>query len=158
MSKSIRKTLLVLSTVGCLGLAGCYGQFALTRKLYNWNGNATGSKFANSAILWALIIIPVYPLATVGDFLIFNTIEFYGGSNPMATNEDGTMNTRYANRDYQLRRLADGRIEVAIDGKPSYRYREVGDKLVVEDLDGKVMREIPARTRVATGNAASGTF
>jgi len=139
-------------------LAGCYGQFALTRKLYNWNGNATGNKFANSAIMWALIIIPVYPIATIGDFLIFNTVEFYGGSNPMATNEDGTMNTRYANRDYRLQRLSDGRIEVAIDGKPSYRYREVGNKLVVEDLDGKIMREIPARERVALGTPTGGTF
>ena len=158
MSKHFRKALVVFSTVGCLGLAGCYGQFALTRKLYNWNGNATGNKFANSAILYALIVIPVYPIATLGDWLIFNTVEFYGGSTPMATNEDGSMTTRYANHDYRLQRQSDGRIEVTIDGKPSYRYREVGDKLLVEDLDGKIMREVPARERVAVGKTTGGMF
>jgi hypothetical protein len=154
MSKSLREKLVVLSTVGCLGLAGCYGQFALTRKIYNWNGRATANRFANSVILWALIIIPVYELATLGDFLIFNTIEFYSGSNPVALNKDGSLDTRYADHNYHLQRRADGRIEVTIDGKRSYRYREAGDNLVLEDLDGKIMRVVPARAVAA--NQASG--
>jgi hypothetical protein len=158
MSKTLRKTLVVLSTVGCLGLAGCYGQFALTRKIYNWNGNATPNRFANSAIFFALLVIPVYEVATLGDWVIFNTVEFYGGKNPIANNPDGSMETRYANHDYHLQRLSDGRIEVTIDGKPSYRYREAGDKLVVEDLNGKIMREVPAHQRMATAKSAGGTY
>jgi Domain of unknown function (DUF3332) len=158
MSKSLRRELVALSTAACLGLAGCYGQFALTRKLYNWNGNATSNKFVNSAILWALIIVPVYELASLGDFLIFNTIEFYTGSNPVAMNQDGSVDTRYADHDYHLQRLADGRVEVAIDGKPSYRYREAGENLVLEDLNGKIMRVVPAREHMNAARAASGTL
>ena len=63
--------------------AGCYGSFAATRKIHNWNGHVTSNKFANSVIMWGLIIIPVYELATLGDILIFNTVETFGGSNPL---------------------------------------------------------------------------
>ena len=158
MSKSLRRRLVALSTVACLGLAGCYGQFALTRKIYNWNGNATSNRFVNSAIMWALILIPVYEIATLGDFLVFNTIEFYTGSNPVAMNQDGSVDTRYAGRDYHLQRLADGRVEVTIDGKPSYRYREAGDNLVLEDLDGKIMRVVPAREHMSTPQSTGSTL
>jgi len=158
MSKPLRRKLVALSTVACLGLAGFYGQFALTRKLYNWNGNATANKFVNSAILWALIIVPVYELATLGDFLIFNTIEFYTGSNPVAMNQDGSVDTRYADHDYHLQHLADGRVEVTIDGKTSYRYREAGENLVLEDLNGKIMRVVPAREHMAAPKATGGTL
>jgi hypothetical protein len=155
MTVSFRRKLIALSTLACIGLTGCYGQFGLTRKLYNWNGQATGNKFANSAILWALLIIPVYELASLGDFLIFNTIEVFTGSNPVAMNKDGSLDTHYADRDYHLQRLADGRVEVSVNGKPVYRYREMGGKLAVEDLNGKLVRVIPAQTRVAKVDSAA---
>jgi hypothetical protein len=158
MSKSLRRKLIALSTVGCLGLAGCYGQFALTRKIYNWNGSVTSNRFVNSAILFALIVIPVYELVTLGDYLIFNTIEFYSGSNPVAMNQDGSVDTRYADHAYHLQRLADGRVEVTIDGKPSYRYREAGENLVLEDLNGKIMRVVPARAHMDATQSTGGTL
>jgi hypothetical protein len=73
----------VVLGVTLFSVSGCYGQFALTKKLYTWNGGATHNKFANSAIMDALIIIPVYPICTLVDVLVLNTIEVFSGSNPM---------------------------------------------------------------------------
>lgn len=81
MKRALAPLALALALV--IGGSGCYGSYTATRKLHSWNGRATGDKFANSAIHLGLIIIPVYELALIGDFLIFNTIEFWTGDNPM---------------------------------------------------------------------------
>jgi hypothetical protein len=69
---------LVASSVGA-----CYGKFALTDKVYQWNGHATDNKFANSALMWALLIIPVYEVTFLADFWVLNPIEVVTGSNPV---------------------------------------------------------------------------
>jgi hypothetical protein len=58
----------------------CYGSYSASKALHRWNGKVTGDKIANSAIHLGLWLIPVYPLVFVGDFLIFNNVEFIGGS------------------------------------------------------------------------------
>lgn len=62
-------------------LSGCYGNFALTRKLYHANGQV-GDKFLRSGLTWVLVILPVYGIAALVDFVILNTIEFWSGTNP----------------------------------------------------------------------------
>lgn len=58
----------------------CYGSYGAFHAVHRWNGGATGNKIANSAIHLGLWILPVYPLCLLGDFLIFNTVEFATGS------------------------------------------------------------------------------
>jgi hypothetical protein len=59
MMKVFRKYAL-LALVAWAGLfqAGCFGKFALTRKLYSWN-ESVGSKFVQSLVMWVMFIIPV---------------------------------------------------------------------------------------------------
>ncbi len=86
--KTLKRFTLVMVALSTLTLSmGCYGTFGLTRNIYSWNGKVTDSKFANSIIMWGLIIIPAYPIATFIDILILNVIEFWSGSNPMAMTE-----------------------------------------------------------------------
>lgn len=66
--------------------AGCYGSFNLTKKLYTWNGTM-GSKFANTAVMWVMFILPAYEVCSIADLLVLNTIEFWTGKNPIAMNE-----------------------------------------------------------------------
>ncbi len=75
---------------------GCYGKFALTKKLHGWNGTL-GNKFVNTFVFWLFLIIPVYGVCTFVDGVILNLIEFWTGQNPMASmaHEDGTT-TRFA--------------------------------------------------------------
>jgi hypothetical protein len=57
--------------------AACYGSYSAFHKVHAWNGEVTSNKWSKSAVHLALWIIPVYELAIVGDFLIFNTVEHF---------------------------------------------------------------------------------
>lgn len=103
MKTLLRITALLLVSVMLFNLAGCYGSFALTRKLYDWNGSV-GDKWINSAIMWVFLILPVYEAAGFIDFFILNTIEFWTGSN-LVTMEDGEQSIKYvseADKTYKI--------------------------------------------------------
>lgn len=74
--------------VGLVGLAvamlvsGCYGPFNLTRRLHNWNGQL-GGKWEREFMFLILAYVPVYGLAILGDALVFNSMEFWTGDNPV---------------------------------------------------------------------------
>jgi hypothetical protein len=80
----MKRSLATLALVTSLSVSatGCLGSYAAFNKLDKWNGHATDSKVANSFIHFGLWIVPVYPIALLGDFLIFNNVEFFTGSNP----------------------------------------------------------------------------
>jgi hypothetical protein len=61
----------------------CIGSNRAFRGVHSWNTRATDSKWGNEAIHVAFWILPVYPLALLGDIVIFNSIEFWGGNNPI---------------------------------------------------------------------------
>jgi hypothetical protein len=84
MKKIVLKlmVLVVLAT----SLQGCYGKFALTRKVYALNGEVH-DKFLRSGLTWVFLIFPVYGLAGLADFVVFNTVEFWSGKNPVAEGE-----------------------------------------------------------------------
>ena len=64
--------------------SGCFGEFALTRKLYTWNKEVTSNKFVNNLIFWVFEgVLPVYGIALFVDGIL-NLVEFWTGSNPMA--------------------------------------------------------------------------
>jgi len=62
----------VLSTAA----VGCYGSYGAFHSVHKWNGTVSNNKVANSLIHFALWVIPVYELALLGDFIIFNNVEF----------------------------------------------------------------------------------
>ena len=78
----------------------CYGPFNLTRSVYNWNGNIKGSgevneKWMKEFVFFGMIIIPVYMFSALLDAFIFNSIQFWSGSNPVkAVDEGGDGTTR----------------------------------------------------------------
>ncbi len=67
--------------------SGCFGEFQLVRKVYNWNQDLSSSKFVRTLMFYVLNIIPVYGIASFIDVVILNLIEFWSGSNPVAMNE-----------------------------------------------------------------------
>ncbi|KAF0220840.1 MAG: hypothetical protein FD174_837 [Geobacteraceae bacterium] len=78
--------LLVSVSLALTTLAGCYGKFALTRKVYAVNGEVK-DKYLRSLVTWAFVIVPVYGVSAFVDFILFNTIEFWSGNNPVAEKE-----------------------------------------------------------------------
>ena len=75
----------LLSVTLALGLCctSCIGPNNAFDGASSWNSRATDSKWWNELIYIGMWVVPVYPLALTGDVLIFNSIEFWGGENPI---------------------------------------------------------------------------
>lgn len=65
-------------------LSSCIGSFALHNRLLTWN-QGIGNKYINELVFLAFNIVPVYPVCYLADALVINSIEFWSGSNPMAS-------------------------------------------------------------------------
>ncbi len=84
MKRFLLMAMMVIITTATL--TGCYGKFALTRKIYQANGQIS-DKFLRSGLTWVFVIVPVYGIAALVDFVAFNSIEFWSGSNPVVSGE-----------------------------------------------------------------------
>ncbi len=86
--KILRK-ITIFFVVGLLAasLSGCFGNFSLTRKVYEFNQTVTDNCLAQSLLFYGMNIIPVYSVAGTLDFFILNVIECWTGSNPLAIME-----------------------------------------------------------------------
>ena len=80
----MRRTLNVISVAMAMQLllAGCYGPFNLTRRLYRWNGQIAG-KWEKEFMFLILAYVPVYGITVLADGIVFNSMEFWTGRNPV---------------------------------------------------------------------------
>ena len=80
MNKRMLALILALSlaTPGCLGPDHLYGG------LRNWNAELSEQDWVNEVVFLGLCIIPVYPIAMLGDVVIFNTVNYWSGNNPIS--------------------------------------------------------------------------
>lgn len=62
--------------------AGCTGSFNLTKKVYNFHHSQT-DKWADELLFLVVALTPVYGIATLADAIVFNSIEFWTGDNPV---------------------------------------------------------------------------
>lgn len=82
---------------------GCTGSFNLTRKVYNFHRSQT-DKWADELCFLIVTLIPIYSLATFADAIVFNSIEFWTGNNPvtMAGQTSQTKMVKYGKDDKYL--------------------------------------------------------
>ena len=138
--KTLRK--LVLFFVLALFVAtssGCFGEFALTRAVYEWNDDVSSNNFVKTLVFWGLNIIPVYGIASFADLIIFNLIEFWTGSNPiaMADGEWEYQIVEYEGNLYELSATKNRLIVKGINGDEastlcSFLYHEDSDRITAE--------------------------
>ncbi len=103
--------------MGFIGTA-CFGEFQLTRKIYQWNESVVEGRFVQTLLFYAMNIIPVYGVGATIDFFILNLIEFWSGSNPMAM-EPGESEEIFLTEDgvqYRLRATHNQFELLALDG------------------------------------------
>jgi hypothetical protein len=93
-------------------LSACFGTFGLTRKVYTMNSNV-GGKFVQTLVMYALTIVQVYTIAGFLDLIVFNLIEFWSGSNPMAM-KVGESETQMAKIDGKLYEITATRNQFSI--------------------------------------------
>jgi hypothetical protein len=64
-----------LTTSSCIGPNNAYNG------VLAWNSTCSDSKYLNELVFLGLNIIPVYPVCMLGDYIVFNSVEFWTGSN-----------------------------------------------------------------------------
>lgn len=72
----------VTLALAALLIGGCYGPFNLTRRVYQWNGEV-GDKWEKEIVFLLLTWVPVYSLTVLADAIVFNSMEFWTGNNPV---------------------------------------------------------------------------
>ena len=78
MTKKLTLFALALAT-----LTGCMGRGALGKKVMKWNLEVVEHRWAREGVFLGLWITLVYPICAILDLLIFNSIEFWTGENPI---------------------------------------------------------------------------
>ena len=70
------------AAVLAIGLASssCLGADHLYSSIKNWNAGLSDKDWLNEVVFVGLYILPVYPIALLGDVVIFNTIDYWTGS------------------------------------------------------------------------------
>jgi hypothetical protein len=64
-------------------LTGCMGHSALSAKALKFNLSTAEGRWGREGLFVGMMIIPVYPIFKLLDLLIFNSVEFWVGSNPL---------------------------------------------------------------------------
>ena len=84
----MKKSICTLLCASVIMLTGCYGSNACFNKLHKWNGSL-GNKWLNSIVYFlGFWIFPVYGICLwLVDGLVLNTVEFWTGSNPLASGD-----------------------------------------------------------------------
>ena len=108
---------LLLGSVAC---SSCIGTYSLFNKYAEWQRTMTGNKFVNAIV--GFILTPIVGgVCLLADSLVLNTIEFWTGDNPVASNvgksqsimgSDGLL--------YTITTLKDGYEVKAPNGEISY--------------------------------------
>ena len=82
MKKAKTSCLLVASLALIFATQGCFGSFSATGRLHTWNREIENRWVGEGAFL-LFKVVRVYPLFFLGDALVFNSIVFWGGENPV---------------------------------------------------------------------------
>ena len=128
-------------------LTGCLGQNALFDTVQDWNADATNNKFVNQGISFAFWWIPVYGLSLLGDIIIFNSIEFWTGTNPISKEGAKVAGTTETVTDglgneAELTYNADGSISVIATHERYTLIKEGGQVIKVQDDKREVLGSV----------------
>lgn len=106
MKKINLKMAATVMICGSFLFSSCIGSFALHNKLVTWN-QGVGTKFVNELVYLAFNIVPVYYVCYAADALVINSIEFWTGSNPIASIGD-VKKVKGENGNYLVETLENG--------------------------------------------------
>jgi len=134
-----------MAVAGVMLLSGCYGPFHLTRKVWDWNGQVSDNRWVVEGVFLVCAWLPVYGIATLADAVLFNSLEFWTGDNPMAPTADADPMTKKLVRGDNEIFLTYGpeslRIDQARSGVagPSLSIARHGEVTLARDGDGKLL-------------------
>ncbi len=157
MKKAMFLTMAALTLAGAT--TGCIGKnnaFCLFNGLAKWNRTASDNEWVNELIFFGLNFIPVYGLFLFADVLVFNSIDFWTGDNPVkgafaavegtdpqgnayaiVPNGDGTATLTYKDQVCTLTRSGDA-VSVTKDGVYLGSFSQNGSLVTFTGADGSV--------------------
>lgn len=74
---------MILSFLAAVTLTGCMGRGALTQKVLKFNLKASEDRWNREWIFLGLNITLIYPICALLDVIVFNSVEFWSGENPI---------------------------------------------------------------------------
>ena len=133
----------VIALAGLLFVNGCYGPFLLTKKVHAWNGQVSDNKWVVEGVfLLIAYVVPIYGIAGLVDSLLFNSLEFWTGNNPMATADAGTRRIVRGDTEMVLSRAGDDMVvqqfKAGTPG-PTLRLHRTADGTIATNQDGAVL-------------------
>jgi hypothetical protein len=148
MKSKFMTRLLVITLIGTTTFTtACFGNFSLTGGIYGWNKTVSSNKFVQWIVFLGLVIIPVYEIGALADLFVFNALEFWTGSNPLASRETpqskeialGEGKTMFMTNwgdqlDVQIRH--EGQVETA------FSFVTTEDGMTMLDADGSVVAKV----------------
>jgi hypothetical protein len=119
--KKLNVKVMALLLMGSMAFHSCVvGSYCLMNKYCDWQMNMTGNKFVNGVVGIILGSFAV-PITSFVDALVLNTIEFWTGDNPMASNAGKTQKVLGTDgRYYAVKMLKNGYELTAPTGEVSY--------------------------------------
>jgi hypothetical protein len=82
MSRIIKGALVVGLCFSFLTM-GCIGQMGVSGKVRQFNVEATEDRWGREILFVIMMVIPIYAFASLADVIVFNSIEFWSGTNPI---------------------------------------------------------------------------
>jgi len=148
----------------CFTNVACIGRMAVTREVSRFNLSVAEGRAGREITFFLLHVVPVYPLAYLLDIFIINSIEFWGGENPVSgetrlarVGESKTMDGPGGERVVSSVR-DDGSLDVemyAADGSAHFvNLVRRDDTLVARDGAGNVVGELDADGAMRLGRHA----
>jgi len=144
----MRRILAALVLVALLPAAGgCFGRFELTRKLYGFNQEVSDDRWVRWLVFLGMAVFPIYEWGILIDAVFGNSVEFWGGRNPLAA---GEARTRYAvgpnGEQLRVSRTGPGRLVLEVTGPEgetrSFAVVREGEALVARDAEGRTLARV----------------
>ena len=135
----MRKSLVPLLLV-CFIISGCTGSFNLTRKVYNWHRQQS-DKWIDEFGFLVCALLPIYGISTFADAIVFNSIEFWTGDNPVDTpNKVAAKSIKEGPNEATISYNAgQQQLMIASNTNPTVTVERQGNMLVAKDASGKML-------------------
>ena len=122
--------------------SSCVGNFKLFNKLAAWNVKQFENKWLAELVYLGLSFIPVYGICFLADALVFNSIEFWTGKNPIeGVKIETTGNFKFENKGdgvVSINNAKIGNFEARILDNSTVEFSDLnGKKIVVQKMENK---------------------
>lgn len=120
---------------------GCTGPFNLTHKVYNFH-RSQADKWSDELCFLLVALLPIYSIAIFADAIIFNSIEFWTGKNPVDMSSIPAQNRMAANGKDKLMMSYNSKtdqVQVAVSNNHGFIFERTATGVIAKNEKGQVL-------------------